>query len=36
MMCEPRTKEESEKYRQIFLAGHTDCEYPKQHYREKR
>ncbi|TDZ38065.1 Gibberellin 2-beta-dioxygenase 2 [Colletotrichum spinosum] len=24
MMCEPRTKEESEKYRQIFLAGHTD------------
>ncbi|KAJ0311312.1 hypothetical protein COL5a_002271 [Colletotrichum fioriniae] len=24
MMCEPRSKEESEKYRDIFLAGHTD------------
>ena len=24
MMCEPRSKEESEKYRDIFLSGHTD------------
>ncbi|KAI0111064.1 hypothetical protein GGR51DRAFT_508743 [Nemania sp. FL0031] len=24
MMCEPRPKEESEKYRDIFLSGHTD------------
>lgn len=23
-MCEPRSKEESEKYRDIFLSGHTD------------
>ncbi|KAG4432142.1 hypothetical protein IFR05_012379 [Cadophora sp. M221] len=24
MLCEPRSKEESEKYRDIFLSGHTD------------
>lgn len=24
MMCEPRPQEESEKYRDIFLSGHTD------------